>query len=71
MSLAQSPSVPPTQSPIRRSERATRRNFNTSAVESAVTNLLVSIKQLLESLTEWSQLKIDETAVSDVYVRLG
>ncbi|KAM6494865.1 hypothetical protein JOM56_009488 [Amanita muscaria] len=45
--------------------------FNTSAVESAVTNLLVSVKQLLESLTGWSQLKVDETAVSDVYVRLG
>lgn len=41
------------------------------AVESAVTRLLVSIKQLLESLTQWSQLKIDENAVSDVYVRLG
>ncbi|KAH8797640.1 actin interacting protein 3-domain-containing protein [Flagelloscypha sp. PMI_526] len=26
---------------------------------------------LLESLTQWSQLKIDEGAVSDVYVRLG
>ncbi|CAK5273998.1 unnamed protein product [Mycena citricolor] len=41
------------------------------AVESAVTRLLVSIKQLLESLTQWSVLKIDENSVSDVYVRLG
>ncbi|KAG6810005.1 hypothetical protein H0H92_013730 [Tricholoma furcatifolium] len=41
------------------------------AVESAVTRLLVSIKQLLESLTQWSNTKIDENAVSDVYVRLG
>ncbi|KAJ7581185.1 hypothetical protein C8J56DRAFT_733235, partial [Mycena floridula] len=40
-------------------------------VESAVTRLLVSIKQLLEALTEWSLLKIHETDVSDVYVRLG
>jgi len=40
-------------------------------VESAVTRLLVSIKQLLEALTLWSQLNIDETQVSDVYVRLG
>jgi hypothetical protein len=40
-------------------------------VESAVTRLLMSIKQLLESLTQWSQLKIDENGVSDVYVRLG
>lgn len=31
----------------------------------------MSIKQLLESLTQWSQLKIDENGVSDVYVRLG
>jgi hypothetical protein len=41
------------------------------AVESAVTRLLVSIKQLLESLTQWSMLKMTETQVSDVYVRLG
>lgn len=41
------------------------------AVESAVTRLLVSIKQLLESLTKWSQLTMDETDVSNVYVRLG
>ncbi|KAG1732477.1 actin interacting protein 3-domain-containing protein [Suillus lakei] len=33
------------------------------AVESAVTRLLVAIKQLLESLTQWS--------IRDVYVRLG
>jgi len=41
------------------------------AVESAVTRLLVSIKALLEALTNWSLLKIDENEVSDVYVRLG
>ncbi|KAL1710873.1 actin interacting protein 3-domain-containing protein [Schizophyllum commune] len=41
------------------------------AVESSVTRLLVSIKQLLEALTQWSQLRVDENAVSDVYVRLG
>ncbi|THH21316.1 hypothetical protein EUX98_g8407 [Antrodiella citrinella] len=41
------------------------------AVESAVTRLLVAIKQLLESLTLWSQQKVAETHVSDVYVRLG
>lgn len=40
-------------------------------MESAVTRLLVSIKELLESLTSWSKLKVDETYVSDVYVRLG
>ena len=41
------------------------------AVESSVTRLLVSIKQLLEALTQWSQLRVDENAVSDGYVRLG
>ncbi|KAF5351600.1 hypothetical protein D9758_007254 [Tetrapyrgos nigripes] len=41
------------------------------AVESAVTRLLVAIKQLLEALTNWSLLKVDESQVSDVYVRLG
>jgi hypothetical protein len=40
-------------------------------VESAVTRLLVSIKELLESLTQWSELKLSEEGVSDVYVRLG
>lgn len=41
------------------------------AVESAVTKLLVAIKQLLEALTLWSTLKMSEGQVSDVYVRLG
>ncbi|KIY53004.1 AIP3-domain-containing protein, partial [Fistulina hepatica ATCC 64428] len=41
------------------------------AVESAVTRLLVSIKSLLETLTQWSRLQATETQVSDVYVRLG
>jgi len=41
------------------------------AVETAVTRLLVSIKQLLEALTFWSQGKMDEEGVSNVYVRLG
>ncbi|GLB41789.1 putative actin interacting protein 3 [Lyophyllum shimeji] len=62
------PSVSSTSSG--RNERGTRHGTH-PAVESAVTRLLVSIKQLLESLTLWSTLKIDENAVSDVYVRLG
>jgi hypothetical protein len=41
------------------------------AVETAVTRLLVSIKALLEALTLWSELKVSENEVSDVYVRLG
>ncbi|KAJ7720582.1 bud site selection protein 6 [Mycena maculata] len=54
-----------------RSERGGSRNASHPAVESAVTRLLVAIKQLLEALTQWSLLKIDENNVSDVYVRLG
>ncbi|KAJ7504437.1 actin interacting protein 3-domain-containing protein [Mycena galericulata] len=53
-----------------RSERGAR-SASHPAVESAVTRLLVAIKQLLEALTQWSLLKIDENNVSDVYVRLG
>ncbi|KAI0262724.1 hypothetical protein BC834DRAFT_828524 [Gloeopeniophorella convolvens] len=45
--------------------------MNKPAVESSVTRLLVSIKQLLESLTNWSNSKASEEEVSDVYVRLG
>ena len=36
-----------------------------------MTRLLVSIKVLLESLTQWSKQVVDENQVSDVYVRLG
>ncbi|KAK7023684.1 Bud site selection protein 6 [Paramarasmius palmivorus] len=38
------------------------------AIESSVTLFLVSIKQLLQALTEWSHRKVDESHVSDVYV---
>ncbi|KAF6761671.1 bud site selection protein 6 [Ephemerocybe angulata] len=50
---------------------ASTRSGANPAVESAVTRLLVSIKALLESLTQWSQSRVDENYVSDVYVRLG
>ena len=59
--------APPCPSPLKRYTDITLQ----PAVESAVTRLLVSIKQLLESLTSWSQQKISEEDVSDVYVRLG
>ena len=36
-----------------------------------MTRLLVAIKQLLESLTNWSVGKMSENQVSDVYVQLG
>ncbi|KAJ7668362.1 actin interacting protein 3-domain-containing protein [Mycena rosella] len=60
-----------THSASSRSERGGSRSAAHPAVESAVTRLLVAIKQLLEALTQWSLLKIDENNVSDVYVRLG
>ena len=41
------------------------------AVESAVTRLLVAIKQLLEALTQWSNGRMLEIEVSNVYVRFG
>lgn len=40
-------------------------------LESTSTKLLVATKQLLEGLTDWSQGKINEEQVSDIYVRLG
>ncbi|KAG8993846.1 Bud site selection protein 6 [Tulasnella sp. 427] len=54
-----------------RSSGSRSRNGPSGGVESAVTRLLVAIKQLLESLTSWSAKKISEQDVSDVYVRLG
>lgn len=44
---------------------------STAHLESTVTKLLVSTKQLLEGLTDWSLGKISEEQVSDIYVRLG
>lgn len=40
-------------------------------LETTVTKLLVATKQLLEGLTDWSQGRITEEQVSDIYVRLG
>lgn len=40
-------------------------------METTVTKLLVATKQLLEGLTDWSQGRISEEQVSDIYVRLG
>ncbi|KAG1864869.1 actin interacting protein 3-domain-containing protein [Suillus subluteus] len=63
-------SVASTHSSGSSSSRSSRSHAH-PAVESAVTRLLVAIKQLLESLTQWSTGKMDEIQVSDVYVRLG
>ncbi|KIJ65100.1 hypothetical protein HYDPIDRAFT_27824 [Hydnomerulius pinastri MD-312] len=63
-------SVASTHSSTSSSSRSGRSNAH-PAVESAVTRLLVAIKQLLESLTLWSNLQMSESQISDVYVRLG
>ncbi|KAG8911031.1 Bud site selection protein 6 [Tulasnella sp. 417] len=54
-----------------RSSGSRSRGGPSGGVESTVTRLLVAIKQLLESLTSWSNRRISEQDVSDVYVRLG
>ncbi|CAG8684093.1 16688_t:CDS:2, partial [Acaulospora colombiana] len=43
----------------------------TTGVESNVTRLLVSIKKLLEGLTDWSNGAVTDAQISDMYVRLG
>ncbi|KAH8919459.1 AIP3-domain-containing protein [Atractiella rhizophila] len=50
---------------------STSGSTSSSHMESSVTRLLVATKQLLESLTKWSQGRITEQDVSDIYVRLG
>ncbi|KAG0212043.1 Bud site selection protein 6 [Mortierella sp. GBA30] len=40
-------------------------------IETTVTNLLVATKQLLESLTLWSNRKLSEEQVSDIFVQLA
>ncbi|KAL4250489.1 hypothetical protein ABKN59_006966 [Abortiporus biennis] len=59
-----------TRSESSRTERGSSKH-GAPAVESAVTRLLVAIKQLLECLTQWSTQQASEAQVSDVYVRLG
>ncbi|KAK8845370.1 hypothetical protein IAR55_006083 [Kwoniella newhampshirensis] len=49
---------------------ASRSTF-TSALDSSITRLLVTTKQLLQGLEQWSQRVISENDVSDIYVRLG
>ncbi|GJJ71058.1 hypothetical protein EMPS_03408 [Entomortierella parvispora] len=43
----------------------------TNPIEATVTKLLVATKQLLESLTLWSQRKMNEDKVSDIFVQLA
>ncbi|OWZ72294.1 hypothetical protein AYX14_02263 [Cryptococcus neoformans] len=42
-----------------------------SALDSSITRLLVTTKQLLQGLDQWSHGLISEIDVSDIYVRLG
>ncbi|OCF59952.1 hypothetical protein L486_02625 [Kwoniella mangroviensis CBS 10435] len=58
--------------PPRRSSGSSRSAGQyTSALDSSITRLLVTTKQLLQGLEQWSQALISETDVSDIYVRLG
>ncbi len=40
-------------------------------METAVTRLLISTRELLEALTDWSLMKMTELDVSNQYVKLG
>ncbi|QLG73286.1 hypothetical protein HG535_0E03700 [Zygotorulaspora mrakii] len=42
-----------------------------SSVETTITKLLMSTKQLLQTLTQWSRRSVNEKMVSDAYVQLG
>lgn len=45
--------------------------LSNSSVETTVTKLLMSTKQLLQTLTQWSKGALNEKMVSDAYVQLG
>ncbi|WVF66388.1 hypothetical protein IAT40_001128 [Kwoniella sp. CBS 6097] len=58
--------------PSRKTSSSTRSGGQyTSALDSSITRLLVTTKQLLQGLEQWSQRIISENDVSDIYVRLG
>ncbi|WWC57870.1 uncharacterized protein I303_100405 [Kwoniella dejecticola CBS 10117] len=59
------------QPPRRTSGSSRSAGQYTSALDSSITRLLVTTKQLLHGLEQWSQALISETDVSDIYVRLG
>ena len=40
-------------------------------IDASVMKLLISTKQLLEVVTQWSRLEANEKQVSDIYVLLG
>ncbi|WVQ80470.1 hypothetical protein IAT38_002575 [Cryptococcus sp. DSM 104549] len=54
----------------RRQTSGSKANYP-SALDSSITRLLVTTKQLLQGLEQWSQCIISENDVSDIYVRLG
>ncbi|SCV02730.1 LAME_0H04654g1_1 [Lachancea meyersii CBS 8951] len=53
------------------SQSSSRPSRGASSVETSVTKLLVSTKQLLQRLTQWSKGQANEKNVSDAYVQLG
>ncbi|SCU87553.1 LAFA_0E07448g1_1 [Lachancea sp. 'fantastica'] len=53
------------------SQSSGRPSRNASSIETSVTKLLMSTKQLLQRLTQWSKGQANEKNVSDAYVQLG
>ncbi|CEP61774.1 formin-mediated actin nucleation enhancer LALA0_S04e00342g [Lachancea lanzarotensis] len=53
------------------SQSSGRTSRNASSIETSVTKLLMSTKQLLQRLTQWSKGQANEKNVSDAYVQLG
>lgn len=53
------------------SKKSSSSTLGNSSVETTVTKLLMSTKQLLQTLTQWSKGIVNERIVSDAYVQLG
>ncbi|CAR29529.1 hypothetical protein ZYGR_0AD02110 [Zygosaccharomyces rouxii] len=53
------------------SRKSSSSTLSNSSVETTVTKLLMSTKQLLQTLTQWSKGIVNERMVSDAYVQLG
>ncbi|KAF9967037.1 Bud site selection protein 6 [Mortierella alpina] len=64
-----SPHLNPSNTPPTARRRKTDHSSN--PIEATVTKLLVATKQLLESLTSWSNRKMTEEQVSDIFVQLA
>ncbi|GJJ77899.1 hypothetical protein EMPS_10258 [Entomortierella parvispora] len=75
-SIHENPRTPPGYAPAAPSAPTTTRRRKTdqgamNPIEATVTKLLVATKQLLEGLTLWSNRKMTEEQVSDIFVQLA